>query len=1746
MSNKSNSSSGVISAPKGGGAMQGIGEKFSPDLHTGTGNFTVPISLPPGRNGFQPQLSLDYSTGNGNGPFGLGWDLSVPGVSRKTSSGVPRYDDSLDTFILSGAEDLVPVPGGPVGTTRFRPCAEGLFARLTRYHDGANDYWEVKTKDGVISVYGKAGARGDDPAAVADPANRSRVFAWKLSRSTDPFGNRIDYVYERDAIQTDGPHHWDQLYLSQIRYADYGDPANPRFLVTVKFFYENRPDPFSEYRAGFEIRTVRRCTRIEILTEPDAEILTRSYSFTYLDQLDIAGSKPPHNGVSLLSRIKVAGHDGNLEEELPLLEFGYTRFEAEGRDFFAVQGPDLPAQSLADPDFELVDLFGRGFPDILEMNGAVRYWRNLGGGRFDRPREMATAPAGLRLADKGVQMIDADGDGRTDLLVANDKLAGYFPLQFGGLWDRRSFRRYRLAPSFDLEDPEVRLTDLNGDGVTDAIRSGARMECFFNDPKKGWGEVRQVERRSVDEFPNVNFSDPRVRLVDLTGDGLQDIALIHDGAVQYWPNLGYGNWGKRLHMRNSPRLPFGYDPKRVLIGDIDGDGLADFVYVENNKVTVWINQSGNGWCDPVEIRGTPPVSDMDTVRLTDLLGVGVSGVLWSADASGLARANKFFLDFTGEVKPYLLNEMNNHMGAVTHVAYAPSTRFYLEDEKRPETRWKTPLPFPTQTVARVEVIDEISRGKLTTEYRYHHGYWDGVEREFRGFGRVDQLDTVTFEDYNTPGLHGDRTLFTPVDDRLRFSPPTLIKTWFHQGPIDDGTGDWEETDFNNEFFSGDPPALARPQSMVETFKALPRQARRDALRALRGVSLRTELYVLDGGERQGRPYIVTESLYGVREESQRGPGEEGRLRIFFPHFLAQRTTQWERGDDPMTQFAFTDDYDPYGQPRSQVGIAVPRGRDFRSANAPGSPYLATRATTDYVNRDDAQRYIAGRVARITSYEILNDGSPSVDELHAAILDGSVSRRLIGQTLNFYDGPAFQGLPFGQIGDHGVLARADSLVLTEEILRDAYKSGGAEQTPAETPPYLAPDGPPAWTAEYPQEFRDVLPSLAGYAFQAGGADSAYACGYFVATERRRYDCQDSPGGEGRGLLLATRDPLGRETTINYDDYGLLPAEVTDPAGLTTAASYDYRVFQAREVVDPNGNRTAFTFTPLGLLASAAVMGKVGENTGDTPEAPGSQLIYDFMAFAERGQPVSVRTVRRAHHVNDADVSLPDRDEIIETIEYSDGFGRLLQTRTQAEDVAFGDPIFGAAGLPSNQSQPVGNAVGQQLTTDDAPRVIVSGWQTYDNKGRVVEKYEPFFSNGFDYHPPTDAQFGQKAVMFYDPRGQVIRTVNPDGSEQLVIFGAPNDLTNPEQFIPTPWESYTYDANDNAGRTHPASSTSYQHHWNTPASIVVDALGRKVMSVARNGPNPETDWFVTRSAYDIQGNMLTVTDALGRVAFRHVYDLAKRPLRVESIDAGVRRAILDAAGNPVEERDSKDTLRLHAYDVLNRPIRLWARDGAGQSQTLRERVVYGDAADSGMNRTQAAAGNLLGKLHRHYDEAGLLTIDAYDFKGNVLEKTRRVISDEAILAVFNQSPPNWQVPAFRVDWQPPNGMALENYAGGLLDVTQYRTSAAYDALGRVKRMRYPQDVDGERKELRPHYNRAGALERVELDGETFVERIAYNAKGQRTLIAYGAGVMTRYAYDPQTFRLARLRAERYAKPDTLTYAPAGEPLQDFAYE
>jgi RHS repeat-associated protein len=1756
MGDQTSSPSQIIALPKGGGALHGLGEKFSPDLHTGTGNFTVPIAIPPGRNGFQPQLSLVYSTGNGNGLFGLGWNLSIPGVTRKTSKGIPRYRDydgdlaKRDVFILSGAEDLVLVSDDsldPLNATRYRPRTEGLFAKIIHRHDPAAsaDFWEVSSKDGLVSFYGVNPADQQNydptfqpqttPATIVKPKSDSkdidRIFAWKLTLTKDPFGNRIEYLYQRRDQSTaqdggDG-HEWDQPLLTQIRYVDFQENGKTKFLVTVTFDYEDREDPFSDYRAGFEIRTSQRCKSILVETRTDKIRPVREYQFAY--------EYDRYNGVSLLKQIEVIGFDdeGNCydgrvhggqvrERQLPPLEFSYTQFDPEKRKFELITGADLPPLSVGHPDMELVDLHGAGLPDILEMNGTVRYWRNRGNGRFDIPQPMREAPADMELATAGVQLLDADGDGRTDLMVSSPPLAGYFPSEFPAKWSSRSFQKYRDAPSFNLEDPEVRLVDLTGDGVTDVLRSGTRMECFFNDPKLGWSSknVNWVERKALEEFPNVNFSDPRVKLADMTGDGMQDIVLVHDGSVEYWPNLGYGNWGKRIHMKNSPQFPYGYDPKRVLIGDVDGDGLADIAYVDHREVSLWINRSGNGWNGPVTIEGTPPVTDVDGLRLVDLLGSGIAGVLWSTNVGKLGPRNFMFLDFTGGIKPYLLGEMNNHLGATTTVEYKPSTHFYLQDERKASTRWRTPLPFPVQVVAKVEVIDDISKGRLTTEYRYHHGYWDGAEREFRGFGMVEQLDSELFIQYEQLPTAGDE--FEAVSE-VHFSPPTLTKTWFHLGPVGPEYGDWKtDLDWSNEFWAGDPPLLDHNEFVTPFLRALgrddsdSRRIRRNAVRALRGSVIRTELYALDGSPNQDRPYTVTESEYDLDEIDYEK--NSTRQRIFFPHLRGQRTTQWERGNDPLTVFAFTENYDDFGHPRRSTSIACPRG--WRSMeDRPAADYLATRTVTRHALPGPNGPYIYDRVAVTTAFGLTNTPGQTVRALRDAP-DTAGSLRVIGQTVNYYDGAEFVGLAgaaFGKIGNYGALTRTEQLVFTDQHLTDALSNTGGG-----VPPWLNRQNP-AWAAEYPASFRASVPTLGGYIYR-DGTDGFHATGYFANTTRKVYDFQRGSGS--RGMARAQRDPLGHETTIDYDPFDLLPLKVRDPVGLEVSGTYNYRLLQPRQVTDSNGNTTTAEYNPIGLLAKTWVRGKQA-NEGDS-QRPSVKLSYDFLAFERGVGPISVRTLRyERHDPNDADAT-------IETREYSDGFGRLLQTRTQAEDIIYGDAVFGADILPADLTIRPGLIQGKRRAADGPPNVVVSGWQVYDNKGRVVEKYEPFFDRGWEYALPRDSQLGKKVTMFYDPRGQVIRTANPDASEQRVIYGVPKQLDDPPQaardtdkFLPSPWEAYTYDANDNAGRTHSVAGQDYRHHWNTPSSIVINALGRTVEAVQRNcnAPGAAIEEHRIRSIYDIRGNIIAVTDALGRSAFQHVFDLANHRWRLDSIDAGLRVVFSDAAGNLIETRDSKGAITLRAYDSANRLTHLWARDTTNEQVTLREQLNYGDQL---ADQVDARKRNLRGKPYQHRDEAGQLTFELYDFKGNLLEKVRKIIDP---IQLANA--------AFRVDWEAGNTPQL--------NWSSYGISTTYDALNRITTVQYPLDVDGERKKLTHLYNRAGALESVMLNSDIFVSRIAYNAKRQRTLIAYGNNILTVHEYDKDTFRLRRTwtSAATQTGGNKGTYQPNGLPLQNLRY-
>ncbi|MEL7340530.1 MAG: toxin TcdB middle/N-terminal domain-containing protein, partial [Bacteroidota bacterium] len=421
----------------------------------------------------------------------------------------------------------------------------------------------------------------------------------------------------------------------------------------------------------------------------------------------------------------------------------------------SAQNGDMPPVALSDPNFTLVDLFGRGLPDVLQTSAfGYYYWKNTGNGTFSGRRELKNMPTNVRLEQPGVGFGDLAGDGQADLLVHQGINWGFFEANGKGGW--KNFKSYRNQPSFQLSDPNVRMLDMTGDGKSDVLRTDERSFVWFPaDGEKGFSAPKHIRRKNdLTQFPNVNFSDPRVKLADMTGDSLNDIVLVHSGRIDYWANMGNGHFSQRITMEMPPRFGADFDPSRLYLVDIDGSGTADLLYIESGKLRFWFNQSGNCFGKEQLINGTPSFTNQDAVQVTDLLGCGCNGVLWTTNYRGANRPHYMFLDFSGGLKPNLLFEMDNNMGSTTKAQYKPSTSFYLKDEKNNHKRnWVTTLPFPVQVLEKVEKIDHISRTKLVTNYRYHHGYYDGKEREFRGFAYVEQQDTERFDTFGQEGLH---------------------------------------------------------------------------------------------------------------------------------------------------------------------------------------------------------------------------------------------------------------------------------------------------------------------------------------------------------------------------------------------------------------------------------------------------------------------------------------------------------------------------------------------------------------------------------------------------------------------------------------------------------------------------------------------------------------------------------------------------------------------------------------------------------------------------------------------------------------------------------------------------------------------------------------------------------------------------------------------------------------------------------
>ncbi len=226
-----------------------------------------------------------------------------------------------------------------------------------------------------------------------------------------------------------------------------------------------------------------------------------------------------------------------------------------------------------------------------------------------------------------------------------------------------------------------------------------------------------------------------------------------------------------------------FDHRRLHFFDTDGSGPSDLVYETSDGIHIYLNQSGNRWSSPRKITSLATTDDTTKLDVVDLMGRGTACFVRSSLLPADRDQPTTFIDLMNGVKPRLLTKIINNLGAETLIEYSSSTKFYLEDLANGEP-WITRLPFPVHVVTRVESCDLVAGNRFVSEYSYHHGYFDGEEREFRGFGRVEQLDT---EKIAAVGVA-----------EVPYVPPVKTITWFHTGIFNDR--DKISKQFEDEYF----------------------------------------------------------------------------------------------------------------------------------------------------------------------------------------------------------------------------------------------------------------------------------------------------------------------------------------------------------------------------------------------------------------------------------------------------------------------------------------------------------------------------------------------------------------------------------------------------------------------------------------------------------------------------------------------------------------------------------------------------------------------------------------------------------------------------------------------------------------------------------------------------------------------------------------------------------------------------------
>ncbi|KAG0092338.1 hypothetical protein BGZ92_010126, partial [Podila epicladia] len=621
--------------------------------------------------------------------------------------------------------------------------------------------------------------------------------------------------------------------------------------------------------------------------------------------------------------------------------------------------------------------------------------------------------------------------------------------------------------------------------------------------------------------------------------------------------------------------------------DLDGSGAADLIYAQSDGLRILRNESGNGFAKP-ELLRFPEGLRYDTLchlSFADIDGLGCASLILTVPHP---TPQHWRYDFSQGHKPYLLTSINNNMGLQVGFTYRSSAQEWLDEKNDLSITLSIPdkpaishLPFPVHVVQKITHLDEITGNTLSQQFTYRNGYYDGQEREFRGFGLVTHIDTELFAP--AQGGHQEDT----------YTAPVMTKTWYHTGSVlrDEqvrspySRHDKEAIRLEPEVFTRFNPTTS-PKEVILPEATLNARMHTEMVRALKGSVLREEVFGLD--DFTAGPYTTRESRYLVRCVQDVGADHRA---VVLPLSLETLSYHYERTPtDPMCTQEINLAWDRYGSLLRSVAIHHPR----RSVDSPFEDEFKkkwweasqdtaqkvmwlteTRHAWHHLDTSQARRLALPHQTRTEAREIQPNEIPKsvgYESLRGSrsLLDGK-STLLGHQIYHYVTDPTAPNQPVTREGLLKYIESAEFDEQTLEVYKDLPELNGENRD---------------------QALRDAGYTELSAPLWLNQGETLWAIQQSICT-------YDTP--EKFHHLINYQPAIGAGvTTITYDRYGCLVTGVTDAMGHQTIAQYDYRHLLPFRLIDTNENVQEACYDALGQLSVSSFYGtNVGQRVGFDP-------------------------------------------------------------------------------------------------------------------------------------------------------------------------------------------------------------------------------------------------------------------------------------------------------------------------------------------------------------------------------------------------------------------------------------------------------------------------------------------------------------------------------------------------------------------